>query len=264
MSKDSNPTTQTKIKPETTLILTAGGRGGSAKTTSLALIADCLVTKGRSFSVVDCDLENAGTPSAFGNWFGGKANQLDLRDPEACDTLLRQSSQSGTEFVLCDLPANSSGDLIDWLETVATPELIQALGLRLITVCAVSPAAGAAESAAHWMATLGERSTYLVTLSRIGFERKPKATEVTFEAWFQWIKDNPPETPFQTVEIPHLHLPTMTALIAMQKLPSKVIKDPGLDLIVRGRIQSWVRPVHAQLEKTGLLGAPVKEPAAAA
>ena len=114
MSKDSNPTTQTKIKPETTLILTAGGRGGSAKTTSLALIADWLVTKGRSFSVVDCDLENAGTPSAFGNWFGGKANQLDLRDPEACDALLRQSSQSGTEFVLCDLPANRSGDLIDW------------------------------------------------------------------------------------------------------------------------------------------------------
>lgn len=242
--------------------MTAGGRGGSAKTTDLALVADHLFATGRTCSIIDCDLENTGTPSSFANWFGSKANQLDLRDPEACDMLLRKTAQSGAEFCLCDLPANSSGDLVDWLETVATPELIESLGLRMVTICAINPTAGAAESAVHWMDALGERSAYLVMLSRTGFERRPKPREIAFESWFEWLKQSPQTLPFHTVEVPHLHLPTMTALLGMQKLPSKVIKDPSIDPIVRARIQSWVKPVHAQLEATGLFS-PSQQPAAA-
>lgn len=257
-SPSSNPGKSSKA--QTTLILTAGGRGGSAKTTNLALIADRLSETGRRYGIIDCDLENAGTPSAFAHWFGGHAAQLDLRDVEACDALLRQACQSGAEFVLCDLPANSSGDLADWLENVATPDLIRALGLRLITLCSVNPTAGAAESAAHWMETLGERSSYLVALSRTGFERRPKAREVTFEAWFAWVADNPPQTPFHLIEVPHLHLPTMTTLLSMQMLPSNAIRDPQLDPITASRIQGWVKTVHAQLEQTGLFGsAPAQE-----
>jgi hypothetical protein len=259
MSKESTSTNPTKTKPATTLILTAGGRGGSGKTTTLALIADHLEAQGRGCGIIDCDLENAGTPSAFGNWFGGKASQLDLRDVEACDTLLRQASQSGAEFCLADLPANSSGDLADWLENVATPDLIRSLGLRIVTVCAVNPTAGAAESASHWMSTLGERSRYLVALNRTQFERRPKPQESTFDAWFQWVVDNPPETAFETIDIPHLHAQTMTALISLQKLPGKAIKDPHLDIILRSRIEAWVKKVRAQLDSSGLfsVGNPV-------
>jgi hypothetical protein len=228
------------------------------------LIADYLSAKGQKFALIDCDTESAGTPASFSHWFGGKTNMLDLRDVADLDTLLRQSANSGVGYVLADLPANSGGDITDWLHTVATPKTIQSLGLRIIAVGAVNPSAGSGESVAQWMDTLGTRATYLVTLNRTQFERKPKPVEKTFAAWFNWIESQVKKPAFQTVEIPHLHEHTMLALTALAKLPCKAIKDPALDVILRFRLETWTERVHSQLDATGLFIAQTAESLVAA
>src|SRR4029077_13295164 len=63
------------------------------------------------------------------------------------------------------IPGNSTGDLSQWLQDVATLDIIQELGLNVIAVGAVTSATGSASSVAKWIATLGDRATYLVVLN---------------------------------------------------------------------------------------------------
>src|SRR5689334_2334210 len=139
MSKNtSNP-----IK--TNLVLAAADRGGPGKTTSVVLASDYLAANKRSWGPIECDLANCTTPAGFSHWFSEPINRLDLSCVDDCDTLLRQSSQSGLEYVVVDLPANSSADLVDWLDETATPSILKALGLRIIALCPVDQSSGAPE-----------------------------------------------------------------------------------------------------------------------
>jgi len=103
------------------------GRGGNGKTTALVALTDYLASKGIKQTLIDCDTENAGQPACFSHWLHGKGNALDLRNPIDRDRLLTDSAESGSQFVLADLPANATGDISRWLQEVATVELIREL-----------------------------------------------------------------------------------------------------------------------------------------
>src|SRR5690242_17678948 len=168
----------------TTLILSVSDRGGPGKTTSLVLIADYLASRGRTFSPVECDLGNCASPAGFSHWFTQPVNRLDLRSIDDCDALLEQAAQSGLEFVLADLPANSSTDLLDWIEQSTSPAILKKMGLRLMAVCPVDESSGAPEGVTVWMAALAERAEYLIMLNRRSYDRKSKARP-TVAAQFQ-------------------------------------------------------------------------------
>ena len=115
----------TKQPTQTTLIIPCTDDGGVGKTTNLVLISDYLKSKDQKLALFDCDTSNFGKPSCFSHWFGGKTNKLDLRDEGDLDSLLSQSAGSGAAWAIADLPANSSGDIVNWLKTVATPKAIE-------------------------------------------------------------------------------------------------------------------------------------------
>ena len=98
---------------------------------------------------------------------------------------------------------------------------------------------------------LGERATYLITLSRTQFERKVKPAEVTFSEWFDWANANGKKD-IPTVDIPHLHDHIKVELLKLGKLPSLALKDSAIDIVNRMQIQNWIRRVNAQLDVTGL------------
>lgn len=193
----------------TTLLLTLGGRGGTGKTLCLVAIADYLRCKGSKLVAIDCDTENAGKLSSFSHWFNRRAHALNLRNLSDCDKLLKSSATSGVPFVLADLPANSSADISDWWKDVATPDVLNELGLTIIGVGSVTASHGAAESVVEWISSLGESISYLVVLNRISFERVPRPKEEAFSDWFLVKTDG---LELQTIEIGHLHSPTMDAL----------------------------------------------------
>jgi len=237
---------------QTTLVIPCTDDGGVGKTTDLVLIADYLKAKDQKMALFDCDTANAGKPSSFAHWFGGKANQLDLRDEADLDTLLSQSAGSGVGWALADLPANSSGDIAHWLKTVATPKAIERLGLRIIAVGALNPTLGSCESVVQSMEMLGSRATYLIALNRTQYDRKIKNAETVFPVWFRWLESYPNKSAIQTIDVPHLQVRTMETLIAAAQLPSKTAKDPSLDPVMRIRVENWLEEVHSQLDTTGL------------
>jgi hypothetical protein len=240
---------------QTTLVIPCTDDGGVGKTTDLVLIADYLKSKDQKLALFDCDTANAGKPSSFAHWFGGKANQLDLRDEADLDTLLSQSASSGVGWALADLPANSSGDIANWLKTVATPRAIECLGLRIIAVGALNPTLGSCESVVQSMEMLGPRATYLIALNRTQYDRKIKSAETVFPVWFRWLKSYENKSAIQTIDVPHLQVRTMETLQAAAQLPSKTAKDPSLDPVMRIRIENWIEEVHSQLDATALFTA---------
>ena len=244
--------------PRVTLVLTAGGRGGNGKTTALVALTDYLASKGIKQTLIDCDTENAGQPACFSHWLHGKGNALDLRNPIDRDRLLTDSAESGSQFVLADLPANATGDISRWLQEVATVELIREVGLNVIAVGLVTPELGGARSVVKWINTLGNRASYLVVLNRIDYEIAPRATNEVFFDWFDHAL--PALVPaivsadrIRTIEIPNMEAHGMKAMVGLAWLPSKAIaKDSPLNLLHKQRIKNWRDAIYAQLAATGL------------
>ena len=243
------------------MALTAGGRGGNGKTTTLVAIADYLASKGIKQTLIDCDTENAGQPTCFSHWLEGKGNTLNLRLPDDRDRLLTDSAECGSQFVLADLPANSTGDISRWLQEVATVELIRELGLNIIAIGLVTPELGGARSVVQWVRTLGDRARYLVALNRIDYEIVPGPVEKVFAEWFEGaLPDLVPKVVssdrIQTIEIPNMEAHGMDALRSLGKLPSKaVLKDSPLHLLHKQRIKTWRDRIFTQLDATGLFTA---------
>jgi len=243
------------MKPK--LIFPMGGKGGLGKTLVAMLIADLLQSKGHKVVCVDCDAENANEGGSFNDWLGGKAMTLNLRDGADRDRLLEDSAASGAEFVVADLPGNSSGDLSGWLQNVATVQAIQMLGLDVVAVGCVTHEQESAASVVKWVRALGERARYLIVLNRKALEIAPGKPEKTFAEWFTTalpllVPAVVPEDRLKTVELTHVESHAMEALKRLGKLPSKAIKDPKVPVLIKIRAQSWRDKFHAQLEDTGL------------
>jgi hypothetical protein len=255
-----------KIKPKTTIIMTCGGKGGVGKTTVLVAVIDYLRSRGHASTAMDCDTENAKQVTCFAHWLGGKENLLNLRDATDRDRLLTDSAAAGVPYVLCDLPANATGDIATWLQDVATADLIAEMGLELLAVGVVTPAVGSARSVVQWINTLGDRASYLVALNRLEYEPVPRPAERVFAEWFEFalpmLDGKVPPERIHTIDVPNMEAHGMQALVQLGKLPSKAIQDPTLHLLHKKRVKTWRDKIYAELDKTGLF-APAQQPAAA-
>jgi CobQ/CobB/MinD/ParA nucleotide binding domain len=234
-----------------------GGKGGVGKTLALVAITDYLYSKNSKLALVDCDTENAQQSTCFNHWLGGKAVTLNLRHPLDRDRLLSDSAGTDAQFVLVDLPGNSTGDLSVWLQDVATLDLIEEMGLGIIAVGAATPQAGSAASVVKWITTLGDRATYLVVLNRQETEVAPQPIHKTFSEWFDvavpmLVPGIVPKDKLYTIEMPNMEFHAMEALRKFGKLPSRVLKDPAVHALIRKRIKTWRDRIFPQLEATGL------------
>jgi MinD-like ATPase involved in chromosome partitioning or flagellar assembly len=236
------------------LAITAGGAGGNGKSTLAALFADYLETKKIKRAYIDCDNENSGTAKSFSHWLEGEVDSIDLRIPEDRDRLLISSAESGADVVLADLPANSTGDLSQFLE-IATADTIRELKLKIVAICLVVPGYGGAESAVNWIKTLGDRADYLIVLNRIGYEPSPRSSAELFSNWFEdalprLVPNLVPESSIHVIEMRHLERLAMQPMMEMKMLPSKAMA--GLNALNRTRLARWRDHLHGQLAATGL------------
>jgi hypothetical protein len=248
-------TTATPPPLITTLALSASDRGGDGKTTALVLTADKLARDRRTFAPIDCDMGNCNTEGGFSHWFREPIARLDLRCRDDCDELLRRASNSGLEFVLADLPANSSMDVAEWLQESVSAEMLRELKVRLLAICPVDQSSGAPESTSAWMAALGPLADYLIVLNRrspVVRSRARPEIDTAFDGWRQWVAQGGVTQPYKTIEVPHLREAAMRALIALRELPHTAVERPTFPLFYRQQVQSWTRQVHQQLEASGL------------
>lgn len=229
------------------MYITHGGRGGSAKTTSMIALADTLVKMGKDFAAVDCDTENNGKSSSFGSYL--KAELLDLRSTEECDRLLDIASQNS--ITLVDLPANAGGDILPWVETAFEPSVLEAYDVDVTFLLSITPESGAFASAMQWVDSLQDLVDYIVVLNRKVATRTRLPSERVFPEYFGTATGREFRKVFapREVEIEGLVAGSMSAWAKKPALPSAIESDPNFPVLDRARINAWIKKIRPQFER---------------
>ena len=223
------------------LIITAGGKGGTGKSVALLTLADYLKTNGVSYAAIDADTENSGKASAFSSYL--ESRLVNLRSISDCDKLLEIAAEN--EITLADTPANASGDIMPWFDSVIHPDILDALNLEITILGAITPEAGSFASLCQWAAALQDKVQYVVALNW----RVQKAIldkEKTFSELFSTKAGKAFQTAFspKLVEIPWLYEGSMLVWARSNQLPSEAAINPNLPILDRARIKTWVAKTH--------------------
>jgi hypothetical protein len=93
-------------------------------------------------------------------------------------------------------------------------------------------------------------------LNRKALEVAPAGLEKRFADWFEValpeiVPGVVPADRLKTVELGHMEDHAMDALKRIGKLPSKLIKDPKVPVLIKIRAQSWRDKFNAQLAEAG-------------
>ena len=150
-SPTAKPTNKT-MKP--TLILTAPCKGGVGKTTAAALIADYLISKEISVTMLDAD-EKSGAGLAH---FLPQAKRISLTKRDALDALANAVT-GGSQVTLCDMPAAREVETQKWFADVAAG-LAEICGI--VTVCVISPDPGSISPVLDWASEIKGLTEYVL------------------------------------------------------------------------------------------------------
>lgn len=149
------------MKPPTTikrLVFTAGGKGGTGKTTVANAIADFYQDSKISSTLYDADRENRG-PGAFASYHGVRCKNLNVRERTGLDEIVN-TLHGDASNVLCDLGAGSGKEIFEFVELMCSP--IQSLGGRITMVIPIVDNASSLSSLLEWASMLREKVDYVV------------------------------------------------------------------------------------------------------
>jgi hypothetical protein len=235
------------MTPQTvrTLYVNGPNTGGCGKTWCLLLVAGYLKSKGLKRIYVDADPGNRGTERSFEQFLEGQpVAKIDIQDPQDLDNIFNMTAKSEVD-VLVDLPANASGNMEEWWKNLATPDMFDSFGIRLVTLISITPTGGV-KAALNHLETVGPNGTFVICLNRIGYVPKPKPKEIAFK---EWLSITPPqEYDIRTVEIGHLDDFARNRIISSRCLPSQISGTEASEAMVLKRINDWSKKVHAQFD----------------
>lgn len=241
-----NPNNHPYMKNQ--LIISQGGKGGVGKTVALLTLADLLETKNVTFKAIDADMENVGKAAAFSSYLD--AESANLRSIADCDKLLTLAAENPVTLV--DLPANSSGDLMPWLDGSITPEVLEELNLEIIALGAITPEAGSFASVVQWAGLLQDRASYIVALNHRFAARVPATKEVAFSEFYSSKIGKSFRESFdpKIIELPGLYEGSALLWARSGILPSAFAASTA-PILDRTRVRSWIKNIHAQWELAG-------------
>lgn len=246
----SKKTQNTKRK---TLIFTLGGKGGVGKTLTLTTAADYLVSKQIGFAAYDCDTENAGKDSAFSAAIP-TAGRPNLRNLQDCDKLLTAAAEGEDDVTLADLPANASGDFLEWWDQVVSSDTLEALNLRLVGVGVITPEPGTLASVIQWGARMRDNCNYVISMNQRVDQRVKVTKEQLFPEYYSITgREFAEAAKAREVEIPALSPVAMSHLIKSHQLPGEAAANANIPLLDRARIRTWRELVLTNWDSSGLL-----------
>ena len=229
------------------IFITLGGKGGVGKTIFAVLLADYLAKHEIPFLAFDCDTENVGKAAAFSSAYPA-AEKVNLRSVADCDQLITRAAKS--EITIADLPANASGDFLEWWDAVSQPQTLNELNLEVIGIGSITPEPGTFASVAQWASRLQDSMRYVVSLNHRTQQRVALPREKMFPEFFSSQTGKQFREAFSPLEIEILGLydGSMSQLARSGQLPSQAVANPSIPILDRTRINSWAVKVHQQLQ----------------
>jgi hypothetical protein len=139
-----------------TLIFTAGGKGGSGKTTAARFLITYLRDRGHRPLILDLDDENHTLSRFF-----PEAVQIGIQREFAHDILIEKAISPEHDIILADLKAGTGHEVLKWFLELPFGELNDR-GVEFVCVGSITSAPDSVQSFLNWAGSLRDHVRYLV------------------------------------------------------------------------------------------------------
>lgn len=241
-----------------TILFTAGAKGGSGKSTAARFVITYLRERGADPLLLDLDDENKTLSRFF-----PEAIPVEIKKTSSHDILVEKVLDGSEHLVLADLKAGTGREVLHWFLDVPFDEL-QSLGVSFICIGSITSSPDSAQSFLNWVTVLQNRVSYLVFKNLKDGDFLPDY-ETTFEA-IAFRKNLTPshvimprlDEEYQT-ELERLNLTISEVLESKNGTSSrgKLIGPVLSQLLVRARLRNFQRRIYEQLDDAQHLFLPI-------
>ena len=228
-----------------TILFTAGAKGGTGKSTAVRLIISWLREHGADPLLLDLDDENRTLSRFF-----PEAVQVEIKKKASHDILVERATE-GEALIVADLKAGTGREVLDWWLDVPFDEL---QSVRFLCIASITSSPDSVQSFFNWVSALKQRVTYIVFKNLKDGDYLPDYDE-SEEA----LKFRERFSPHQVViprldeeyvtELERLDL-TIAEVLALSNGKSARGKDIGpvlCQLMVRARLRRFQNCIYEQL-----------------
>jgi MinD-like ATPase involved in chromosome partitioning or flagellar assembly len=246
-----------------TILFTAGAKGGSGKSAAARFLITYLREQGADPLLMDLDDENR-TLSRF----LPEAISVEIKKKSSHDVLVQTALTGHHPLILADLKAGTGREVLEWFLDVPFEEL-RASQVTFVCLGSITSSPDSVQSFLNWVGELRDQVSYLVFKNLKNGEILPDY-EDTQEA-IQFRKQLAPahvtiprlDEEYQT-ELERLNL-TISELIDSNQLQEglsargKPLGDILPQLLVRARLRNFQRRIYEQLDDASHLFFPAQE-----
>jgi len=140
-----------------TIIFTAGAKGGTGKSTALRFLITYLREKGFSPLLLDMDDENRTMSRFF-----PEARQIEIKKMSSNDVLIETVIEDGEELIIADLKAGTGRDTLQWWMDIPFNELPD---IKFICIASITSSPDSIQSVLNWTTELKERVSYVICMN---------------------------------------------------------------------------------------------------
>ena len=240
-----------------TILFTAGAKGGSGKSTAARFLATYLRDHQADPLLMDLDDENRTLSRFF-----PEAVSVEIKKKSSHDVLVERALGGHHLLILADLKAGTGREVLEWFLDVPFEEL-RALQVYFVCVGSITSSPDSVQSFLNWAGELEDRVSYLVF-------KNLKDGEVLsdYEETQEGIEFRKALTPAHVI-IPRLDEEYQTELERLNLTISEVLdSNDGISsrgkpigpvlsqLLVRARLRSYQRRIYEQLHDAHNLFSP--------
>jgi hypothetical protein len=138
-----------------TILFTAGAKGGTGKSTAARFLITYLRERGSDPLLLDLDDENRTLSRFF-----PEALQIEIKKKSSHDVLVERALD-GNPLILADLKAGTGRETLDWWLDVPFEEL-SPLQVHFVCVASITSSPDSVQSFFNWVAALQDHVTYIV------------------------------------------------------------------------------------------------------
>jgi len=246
-----------------TILFTAGAKGGSGKSTAARFLITYLRELGAEPLLMDLDDENRTLSRFF-----PEALSVEIKKKSSHDVLVQTALTGNHPLVLADLKAGTGRDVLEWFLDVPFEEL-RASQVTFVCLGSITSSPDSVQSFLNWVGELRDQVSYLVFKNLKDGETLPDY-EDTHEAIRFRKQLNPVhvtiprlDEEYQT-ELERLNL-TISELIDSDQLQEnlsargKPLGDILPQLLLRARLRNFQRRIYQQLDDAGHLFFPAQK-----
>jgi hypothetical protein len=228
-----------------TIIFTAGAKGGTGKSTAVRFLITYLRENGFSPMLFDMDDESKTLSRFF-----PESRKVKIVESFSHDVLV-DNILAGEKLIVADLKGGTGIDTLDWWLNLPFEELTD---IRFICVGAITSSPDSVQSFMNWVAGLKNRVSYVVFKNQKDGDDFPDY-DLTQEAISFKAKYKPVQ-----VLIPRLHAKYLTDLERLNLNIDEVLEANGSNtingkeispeltrLLVRARLRTFQREIYDQL-----------------